>query len=141
MIHHYAGMVTYDVDGFVERNKDVLSIDLIELMKSSKKKFLQKIFQSDKECFHLIRLGKKVRPKHKKRDPRMTFSEANKMLPSLRLTEEAATDPPQPGRRSRARPTSWSNSCGPACRTTSGPSSLTRPRDPGTGRLTESFTR
>ena len=41
-------MVTYDVDGFVERNKDVLSIDLIELMKSSKNKFLQKLFQSDK---------------------------------------------------------------------------------------------
>ena len=41
-------MVTYDVDGFVERNKDILSIDLIELMKSSKNKFLQKLFQSDK---------------------------------------------------------------------------------------------
>ena len=41
-------MVTYDVDGFVERNKDVLSIDLVELMKSSKNKFLQKLFQSDK---------------------------------------------------------------------------------------------
>merc|ERR550539_1654389 len=48
VIHHYAGMVTYDVDGFVERNKDVLSIDLIELMKSSKNKFLQKLFQTDK---------------------------------------------------------------------------------------------
>ena len=48
VIHHYAGMVTYDVDGFVERNKDILSIDLIELMKSSKNKFLQKLFQSDK---------------------------------------------------------------------------------------------
>ena len=41
-------MVTYDVDGFVERNKDILSIDLIELMKSSKNKFLQKLFLSDK---------------------------------------------------------------------------------------------
>ena len=40
-------MVTYDVDGFVERNKDILSIDLIELMKSSKNKFLQKLFQAD----------------------------------------------------------------------------------------------
>ena len=41
-------MVTYDVDGFVERNKDVLFIDLVELMKSSKNTFLQKLFQADK---------------------------------------------------------------------------------------------
>ena len=39
VIHHYAGMVTYDVDGFVERNKDVLFDDLIELMQSSTNKF------------------------------------------------------------------------------------------------------
>ena len=32
-------MVTYDVDGFVERNKDVLFDDLIELMQSSTNKF------------------------------------------------------------------------------------------------------
>jgi len=47
-VHHYAGRVTYDVEGFVERNKDVLFVDLIELMKSSKNKFLQKLFQADK---------------------------------------------------------------------------------------------
>ena len=41
-------MVTYDVEGFVEKNKDVLFVDLIELMKSSKNKFIQKLFQSDK---------------------------------------------------------------------------------------------
>ena len=48
MIHHYAGMVTYDVEGFVDRNKDVLFIDLIELMKSSKNNFIQKLFAADK---------------------------------------------------------------------------------------------
>ena len=41
-------MVTYDVDGFVEKNKDVLFVDLIELMKSSKSKFVQRLFQGDK---------------------------------------------------------------------------------------------
>ena len=50
MIHHYAGMVTYDVEGFVDRNKDVLFIDLIELMKSSKNNFIQKLFATDKVC-------------------------------------------------------------------------------------------
>ena len=50
VIHHYAGMVTYDVEGFVDRNKDVLFIDLIELMKSSKNNFIQKLFATDKVC-------------------------------------------------------------------------------------------
>ena len=50
VIHHYAGMVTYDVEGFVDRNKDVLFIDLIELMKSSKNNFIQKLFAADKVC-------------------------------------------------------------------------------------------
>ena len=49
-VDHYAGLVTYDVDNFVEKNKDILFVDLIELMKSSKNKFIQKIFQADKVC-------------------------------------------------------------------------------------------
>ncbi|KAJ7419277.1 myosin IF [Willisornis vidua] len=35
VIHHYAGKVSYDVNGFCERNRDVLFTDLIELMQSS----------------------------------------------------------------------------------------------------------
>ncbi|RMC00880.1 hypothetical protein DUI87_22565 [Hirundo rustica rustica] len=35
VIHHYAGKVSYDVNGFCERNRDVLFSDLIELMQSS----------------------------------------------------------------------------------------------------------
>ena len=52
-VDHYAGLVTYDVDNFVEKNKDILFVDLIELMKSSKNKFIQKIFQADKVCVYL----------------------------------------------------------------------------------------
>ena len=35
VIHHYAGQVTYSVEGFCERNRDLLFPDLIELMQSS----------------------------------------------------------------------------------------------------------
>ena len=37
IVHHYAGKVSYDVDGFCERNRDVLFTDLIQLMQSSEK--------------------------------------------------------------------------------------------------------
>jgi myosin-1 len=37
IIHHYAGSVTYNVEGFCDRNRDVLFPDLVELMQSSSK--------------------------------------------------------------------------------------------------------
>ncbi|NXL85140.1 MYO1F protein, partial [Alectura lathami] len=44
VIHHYAGKVSYDVDGFCERNRDVLFTDLIELMQSSEYGFIRMLF-------------------------------------------------------------------------------------------------
>ncbi|XP_051666540.1 unconventional myosin-If [Manacus candei] len=44
IIHHYAGKVSYDVNGFCERNRDVLFTDLIELMQSSEFGFLRMLF-------------------------------------------------------------------------------------------------
>lgn len=35
LINHYAGDVHYDIDGFCEKNRDLLFQDLIDLMKSS----------------------------------------------------------------------------------------------------------
>ena len=37
IIHHYAGKVTYDTDGFCERNRDVLFTDIIQLMQTSER--------------------------------------------------------------------------------------------------------
>lgn len=37
VIHHYAGSVTYDCEGFVDANKDTLFKDLIQLMQMSSK--------------------------------------------------------------------------------------------------------
>ncbi|XP_021935115.1 unconventional myosin-Ie-like [Zootermopsis nevadensis] len=44
IIHHYAGIVTYNVEGFCDRNRDVLFPDLVELMQSSSNAFLCSLF-------------------------------------------------------------------------------------------------
>ncbi|KFQ49369.1 Unconventional myosin-If, partial [Nestor notabilis] len=44
IIHHYAGKVSYDVNSFCERNRDVLFTDLIELMQSSEYGFIRMLF-------------------------------------------------------------------------------------------------
>uniref|UniRef100_A0A452IS99 Uncharacterized protein n=1 Tax=Gopherus agassizii TaxID=38772 RepID=A0A452IS99_9SAUR len=53
IIHHYAGKVSYEMDGFCERNRDVLFMDLIELMQSSELPFIKALFpenlQADKK--------------------------------------------------------------------------------------------
>eukprot|EP01121_Diplochlamys_sp_Union-15-3_P015437 TRINITY_DN509_c0_g1_i3.p1 TRINITY_DN509_c0_g1~~TRINITY_DN509_c0_g1_i3.p1 ORF type:complete len:693 (+),score=174.64 TRINITY_DN509_c0_g1_i3:167-2245(+) len=46
-IKHYAGAVTYEIDGFCFKNKDSLSTDLIEAMQSSNVKFIVTMFPED----------------------------------------------------------------------------------------------
>ncbi|XP_077988766.1 unconventional myosin-Ie-like isoform X2 [Glandiceps talaboti] len=46
-IHHYAGKVSYNVQGFCDRNRDVLFSDLIQLMQSSEIEFVQNLFPED----------------------------------------------------------------------------------------------
>ncbi|XP_004589432.2 unconventional myosin-VIIb [Ochotona princeps] len=43
-IAHFAGEVYYQVEGFLEKNRDVLSKDILNLVYSSKNKFLREIF-------------------------------------------------------------------------------------------------
>ncbi|XP_068108581.1 unconventional myosin-Ie-like [Hyperolius riggenbachi] len=56
VIHHYAGKVSYDVEGFCERNRDVLFTDLIELMQSSEIPFIRDRFPEN------LNADKKGRP-------------------------------------------------------------------------------
>ncbi|KAL7980312.1 hypothetical protein Chor_014641 [Crotalus horridus] len=56
IIHHYAGKVSYDMDGFCERNRDVLFMDLIELMQSSELPFIKALFPEN------LQAEKKGRP-------------------------------------------------------------------------------
>uniref|UniRef100_A0A4W4EGM6 Uncharacterized protein n=1 Tax=Electrophorus electricus TaxID=8005 RepID=A0A4W4EGM6_ELEEL len=46
-IQHFAGSVFYDSKGFLEKNRDALSSDLIQLVETSTNKLLKLIFQSD----------------------------------------------------------------------------------------------
>ncbi|CAL1534478.1 unnamed protein product [Lymnaea stagnalis] len=44
IIHHYAGQVEYNSEGFCERNRDVLFTDLVQLMQSSSHHFIVSLF-------------------------------------------------------------------------------------------------
>ena len=46
-IMHYAGQVTYEADGFCERNRDMIQPDLLRLIQSSGKQFLVDLFPED----------------------------------------------------------------------------------------------
>uniref|UniRef100_A0A8C5ACH2 Myosin IEb n=1 Tax=Gadus morhua TaxID=8049 RepID=A0A8C5ACH2_GADMO len=50
IVHHYAGKVSYDVNGFCERNRDVLFNDIIELMQSSEFAFIKNLFPENLEA-------------------------------------------------------------------------------------------
>jgi hypothetical protein len=46
---HYAGEVTYEAEGFCERNRDVIHPDLIKLVQGSNNAFIRSIFPDDVE--------------------------------------------------------------------------------------------
>lgn len=46
-IQHFAGAVYYDCKGFLEKNRDALSMDLMNLIQKSSNKLLQQIFASE----------------------------------------------------------------------------------------------
>ncbi|CEG46908.1 myosinlike protein [Plasmopara halstedii] len=47
LLHHYAGPVTYDAEGFVEKNKDSLQTDLFELLGTSSNSLMSMVFGND----------------------------------------------------------------------------------------------
>uniref|UniRef100_A0A8C5XYS7 Unconventional myosin-VIIa n=1 Tax=Microcebus murinus TaxID=30608 RepID=A0A8C5XYS7_MICMU len=46
-INHFAGVVYYETQGFLEKNRDTLHGDIIQLVHSSRNKFIKQIFQAD----------------------------------------------------------------------------------------------
>ncbi|KAG8137083.1 hypothetical protein E2320_005634 [Naja naja] len=50
-INHFAGVVYYETKGFLEKNRDTLHGDIIQLVHSSRNKFIKQIFQADVAMF------------------------------------------------------------------------------------------
>ncbi|XP_046402414.1 myosin-VIIa-like isoform X2 [Ischnura elegans] len=46
-LNHFAGMVFYDTKGFLEKNRDTFSLDLMQLVHISNNRFLQLLFAED----------------------------------------------------------------------------------------------
>jgi myosin heavy subunit len=46
-IRHFAGQVTYDVDGFLDKNRDTLTEDLVDMLRSSNHTFLEMLYPKD----------------------------------------------------------------------------------------------
>uniref|UniRef100_A0A8C7UHB9 Myosin VIIAa n=1 Tax=Oncorhynchus mykiss TaxID=8022 RepID=A0A8C7UHB9_ONCMY len=56
-IQHFAGVVYYETRGFLEKNRDTLHGDIIQLVHSSRNKFIKQIFQADVVCMSVLVSG------------------------------------------------------------------------------------
>jgi myosin-7 len=74
-LNHFAGVVFYDTRGFLEKNRDTFSADLLQLVASSRNRFLQIVFAED------IGMGAETR----KRTPTLS-AQFKKSLDSLMKT-------------------------------------------------------
>ncbi|XP_004694932.1 PREDICTED: unconventional myosin-VIIb [Condylura cristata] len=79
-ITHFAGNVYYQVEGFLEKNRDVLGSDILSLLHSSKNKFLQEIFKLGSGE---TKLGPGTICKTKTGSMHVQSSESNKRPPTL----------------------------------------------------------
>ncbi|XP_053162242.1 unconventional myosin-VIIb isoform X2 [Hemicordylus capensis] len=80
-ISHFAGVVYYQSKGFLEKNRDMLSSDVMQLVHSSKNKFLRQIFQVDTTT-NVVSFGRgSIR--HLGVDPTLKGSDTSKRLSTL----------------------------------------------------------
>jgi myosin-7 len=47
-IVHFAGVVNYSADGFLEKNRDTFSNDLFDLLATSKATFITQLFKNER---------------------------------------------------------------------------------------------
>ena len=48
-VQHYAGLVTYDATGFLEKNRDTLTVDLVEMLQTSSNPFINMLYPPGKK--------------------------------------------------------------------------------------------
>ncbi|XP_033341895.2 unconventional myosin-Ie [Megalopta genalis] len=48
-VSHYAGAVSYSVDGFCDKNRDVLFLDVVELMQTSSNSLIRKLYPQENQ--------------------------------------------------------------------------------------------
>lgn len=46
-LNHFAGVVFYDAKGFLEKNRDTFSGDLLQVVQSTKFKYISRLFRED----------------------------------------------------------------------------------------------
>jgi myosin heavy subunit len=65
IIVHYAGEVSYNVEGFLAKNKDTVQGDLVALMQGSSDPYVKSLFPAEKESEKKEKKSKPVTPKAK----------------------------------------------------------------------------
>ncbi|KAG8231097.1 hypothetical protein J437_LFUL011176 [Ladona fulva] len=98
IIHHYAGIVSYNVEGFCDRNRDVLFPDLIELMQGSTNHLVRSLFPDQ------ISSGSKSRP---------TTAGSKIRTQANKLVDELMKCTPHYIRYAVLTPQTWPKWCGP----------------------------
>jgi myosin-5 len=59
VVNHYAGSVAYTTNDFCEKNKDLLAVDLVQMMQKSKSKFFAQLFENQATDVAPARPGRK----------------------------------------------------------------------------------
>uniref|UniRef100_A0A7S4DMC0 Myosin motor domain-containing protein n=1 Tax=Lotharella globosa TaxID=91324 RepID=A0A7S4DMC0_9EUKA len=78
VIKHYAGRVLYDSHGFLEKNRDTLTEELVEMLQDSKKPLLQALYPK----------GKTLSAKQRKSSLSSQFqSQLNRLMRNLNMTQ------------------------------------------------------
>ncbi len=79
VVHHYAGAVMYESTGFMEKNKDTLSEDLLELLSRSSMPFMAELFPN---------IGQKVASRERKASLAAQFTkQLDTLMATLNSTE------------------------------------------------------
>ncbi|KAK6458816.1 P-loop containing nucleoside triphosphate hydrolase protein [Scheffersomyces xylosifermentans] len=82
IIHHYAGMVEYNVEGWLQKNTDPVSESLLHLLPNSTNSFIQDMFKDDEHLVVDPKRGNKLKTASQKHKDQL-----NDLMEQLQRTE------------------------------------------------------